>query len=134
MNPEIVNPEDAQPLLPSAKIVYVGIGEITIYFVSDDELRLLERGRISSVFFNLAVAFLSVATTFFTALLLSPPPPTSVRTFVVMVVLTISTTIAGLVLLLVWWRSSADVPDTIKNIRARKITSGGKIGEGVRIS
>lgn len=128
MNPE--DAQDAQPLIPSATIVYVGIGEITIYSVSDVELTLLERGRVSSILFNLAIAFLSVAATFFTALLLSPPPPTSVRTFIVMVVLTISTTIAGFVLLLVWRRTSADVPDTIKSIRARK----GKIGEGVRLS
>ena len=129
-----VNPEEAEPLIPYAEIRYVGIGEITIYFVSDEELSLLERGGISSTFLNLAIFFLSVAVTFFTALLLSPPPPTSGRTFIVMVVLTASTAIAGLVLILLWRRSSKDVPDTTKRIRARKGTSGGEIIKGTRIS
>lgn len=129
-----MNPEEAQPLIPYAEIRYVGIGEITIYFVSDDELSLLERGGISSTFLNLAIFFLSVAATFFTALLLSPPPPTSGRTFIVMVVLTASTAVAGLVLILLWRKSSKDVPDTIKRIRARKVASGGEIIKGTRIS
>jgi hypothetical protein len=129
-----VNPEEAQPLIPYAAIRYVGIGEITIYFVSDDELSLLEKGGISSTFLNLAILFLSVAATFFTALLLSPPPPTSGRTFIVMVVLTTSTAIAGLVLILLWRRSCKDVTDTIKRIRGRKIASGGEIIKGTRIS
>ena len=36
--------EDSQPIIPYAAIRYVAMGEITIYLVSDDELRLLERG------------------------------------------------------------------------------------------
>jgi hypothetical protein len=127
-----VSPEDAQPLIPSTEIRYVGIGEITIYFVSEDELRVLERGGTSSIFLNLAIFFMSVGASFFASLLLSPPP--SIRTFVVMVVLTVFTAIAGFVLIFLWWRSSGDATDTIKRIRARRIPPGGKIIEGTRIS
>jgi len=127
-----VSTPDAQPLIPYTEIRYVGMGEITIYLVSDDELRLLERGGISSTFLNLAIFFMSIAASFFASLLLSPPP--SLRTFVVMVVLTISTAIAGLVLIFLWRRSSGDVTDTIRRIRARRVPSGGEIVEGTRIS
>jgi hypothetical protein len=51
-----------------------------------------------------------------------------------MVVLTASTAITGFVLFFLWRRSSGDVTDTIKRIRARRIPSGGKIIEGTRIS
>ncbi len=47
-------PEDAQPLIPYAEVRYVGIGEITIYLVADNELLLLERGGPSSKAFVLA--------------------------------------------------------------------------------
>jgi hypothetical protein len=126
-----VNPKDAQPLMPSTEIRYVGIGEITIYLVSDDELHLLGRGGVSSTFLNLAIFFLSTGATFFASLLLSPP--VSVRRFLVMVVLTISTTIAGVVLAFLWRRSSRDVADTVGRIRARRMPPGGHVVEGERI-
>jgi hypothetical protein len=126
-----VNPKEAQPLIPYTEIHYVGMGEITIFLVSDDELRLLERGGTSSTFLNLAIFFTSTAASFFASLLLSPPP--SVRTFVVMVVLTTSTAIAGVVLIFLWRRSSRDVTDTIRRIRARRLPSGGEVVEGTPI-
>jgi hypothetical protein len=126
-----VSTEEAQPL-PSTEIRYVGMGEITIYFVSDDELRLLERGGASSTLLNLAICFMSIGASFFASLLASPPP--SIRTFVVMVVLTASTTIAGFVLTILWMRSSRDVTDTVKRIHSRNMPPGGKTIEGTRIS
>lgn len=78
-----MSPENAQPLIPSIEIRYAGIQEITIYFVSDDELRVLERGGTSSTVLNLAIFFMSVGASFLASLLLSPPP--SIRTFTVMV-------------------------------------------------
>lgn len=107
--------EDAHPLIPSTEIRYIGIGEITIYFVSDDELRVLERGGTSSTFLNLAIFFMSVGASFFASLLLSPPP--TIKTFVVMVVLTAFTAIAGFVLIILWRKSSGDATDTIKHVR-----------------
>jgi hypothetical protein len=128
-----VSTQEAQPLVPFAEIRYVGIGEITIYFVSDDELHLLERGGTSATLLNLAIFFMSTAASFFASLLLSPPP--SIRTFIVMVVLTTATAIAGLILIFLWRSSSRDVTDTISRVRAaRKVASGGEVVQGTRIS
>ena len=127
-----MNTREAQPLIPYTEIRYVGMGEITIYLVSDDELRLLERGGVSSTFLNLAIFFMSIAASFFASLLLSPPP--SIKKFLVMVVLTVSTAIAGLVLIVLWRRSSRDVLDTVRRIRARRVPPGGEVVEGTRIS
>ena len=126
-----VNPQDAQPLIPYAEIRYVGIGEITIYLVSDDELRVLERGGPSSTLLNLAIFFASTSASFLSSLIMSPPP--SIRTFIIMVALTTTTGVAGAVLTFLWKRSSRDVADTINRIRARSVPPG-QIVEGERIS
>ncbi len=124
--------KDAQPLIPYAEIRYVGIGEITIYFVSDDELSLLEKGGASSTLLNLAIFFLSIGASFLISLLVSPSA--SIRVFMVTVVLTVTSGTAGLVLAILWRRSFKSVMETISRIRARKSLSGGKVVEGERIA
>jgi hypothetical protein len=126
-----VDPRDAQPLIPYAEIRYVGIGEITIYFVSDDELASLETGGPSSTLLNLAIFFLSTATSFLASLLVSPP--TSIRAFTVIVVITVVSGTAGLILAILWRRSTRGIKGIIDRIRARKLPSGGKVVQGERI-
>ena len=95
------------------------MGEITIYLVSDDELRMVESGGPASTFLNLAIFFLSVGASFVASLLLSEPK--SMKRFVVVIVLAVGTLIAGLVLLTLWRKSSRLVTDTVDRIRARNI-------------
>jgi hypothetical protein len=117
--------QQPQQMVPYTKIRYVGIGQLTVYFVSDDELRMIESGGPSSVYLNLAIAFLSVAASFFVSLLLSEPK--SIYRFTVIVVLTVGSAIAGIVLLVLWLRSSKSASNVIKQIRARGIATSQEV-------
>ena len=107
-------------MVPYAEVRYVAMGQLTIYLVSEDELRMIEIGGPSSTFLNLAIFFLSVAASFFVSLFLSQP--TSVYKFSAMVIVTTGCAIAGLVLSILWIRSSKGASNVIKQIRARGIT------------
>jgi len=37
-------PEDSQELVPPTSIRYIGLGQLKVYLVSEDELRLIEGG------------------------------------------------------------------------------------------
>jgi orotate phosphoribosyltransferase len=117
--------QQPQQMVPYTKIRYVGIGQLTVYFVSEDELRMLESGEPSSVYLNLAIAFLSIGASFFISLLLSEPQ--SIYKFTVIVVLTVGTVIAGIVLLVLWLRSSKNASNVIKQIRARGISTSQEV-------
>jgi hypothetical protein len=120
--------ENAPQMVPYVQVRYVGMGEITIYLVSEDELRMLETGGPSSTYLNLAIFFLSVGASFLASLLLSEPK--SIKRFIVVVALTVGSLIAGFVLLLVWRRSSKDATNTIQGIRARRVSPAENIIEG----
>jgi hypothetical protein len=117
-----------QGMSPYAEIRYVAMGEITIYLVSEDELRLIEQGEPSSTYLNLAILFLSVGASFLASLLLSEPK--SIKRFIVVIVITVGCLIAGFVLLILWRRFARNKADTIKRIRARRISpSSGNVVE-----
>ena len=120
--------ENAPQMVPYVQVRYVGMGEITIYLVSEDELRMIEAGGPSSTYLNLAIFFLSVGASFLASLLLSEPK--SIKRFIVVVALTVGSLIAGFVLLLVWRRSSKDATNTIQGIRARRVSPAENIIEG----
>jgi hypothetical protein len=107
-----------QPV-PTTSIRYVGIGELTVYLVSDDELRMIESGGPSSTYLNLAIFFLSVGASFGASLLLSAPA--SIHRFIVVAALTIGSLIAGSILLALWFRSRLDASNVISRIRGRAI-------------
>ena len=107
-----------QPV-PTTSIRYVGIGELTVYLVSDDELRMIESGGPSSTYLNLAIFFLSVGASFGASLLLSAPA--SIHRFIIVAALTIGSLIAGSILLALWFRSRLDASNVISRIRDRAI-------------
>lgn len=113
--------EKPKHMVPYTEIRYVGMGEITIYLVSDDELRMLERGGPASTYLNLAIFFLSMGASFLASLLLSQPK--SIGRFIIVIALTVGCSIAGVVLGVVWRRSSRDAADTVQRIRARSVPS-----------
>jgi len=112
-------------MMPYTKIRYIGIGQLTVYLVSEDELRMIESGGPSSTYLNLAIFFLSVAASFFVSALLSEPK--SIYRFIVIVVLTTGAAIAGFVLLFLWRRSSKGALNVIKQIRARGMPTSEEI-------
>ena len=111
--------EEQQPqqIAPYTKVRYITMGQLTIYFVSEDELRMIESGGPSSTYFNLAIFFLSVGASFLASLLFSEPKST--HTFIVVVALIIGNVIAGSVLLILWFQSRRGASNVITQIRAR---------------
>lgn len=116
--------QKAMEVMPATSIRYVGIGELTLFLVSEDELRLLESGSAASTCLNLGIAFSSVGLGSLTSLLLSDPSK-SLHKFVVVVVTTVLSLIAGFVLLVIWSRLRKHKSDAILRIRSRAIPSVG---------
>ena len=90
-------------MVPAVSVRYVGIGQVTVFFVSEDELRLIESGSPAATCLNLGIAFASVGAGSLISLLLSEPSR-SLHKFVVVVVITVISLIAGFVLLAIWSR------------------------------
>ena len=103
MDPERSLESGPQPsqAMPAVQIRYVGIGQLTLYLVSEDELRMIETGGPSATLLNLAVGFLFLAAGLLGSLLLSEPSK-SIYKFNVFVILLVCSFIAGGVLLIVW--------------------------------
>jgi hypothetical protein len=126
MDPERSLESGPQPsqAMPAVQIRYVGIGQLTLYLVSEDELRMIETGGPSATLLNLAVGFLFLAAGLLGSLLLSEPSK-SLYKFNVFVILLVCSFIAGGVLLIVWSRFRKDASETTKRIRKRAIPSAG---------
>jgi len=118
--------DDQKPMemVPAVSIRYVGIGQLTVFFVSEDELRLIEAGSPAATCLNLGIAFSSVGIGSLISLLLSEPSK-SLHKFVVVVVITVISLIVGLVLLVIWTRLRKQASEVIDRIRSRAIPSAG---------
>jgi len=114
-------PEDSQELVPPTSIRYIGLGQLKVYLVSEDELRLIEGGGPTSTYLNLAIAFLSIGASLIASLLLSEAK--SIYGFIVVIVIIVGSLVAGTSLLLLWRRSAKDATNAIQRIRARGIPS-----------
>ena len=116
-------------VMPAVSVRYVGIGQLTVFLVSEDELRLIEAGSPAALCLNLGIAFLAIGTGSVVTLLLSEPSK-SIHKFVVVVVITVLSLIAGFILLVIWTRLRKQASDVIKRIRSRAIPSaGGRVME-----
>ena len=123
--------QQPQEMMPAVDIRYVGIGQLTLFLISEDELRMIESGGPSATYLNLAIGFLSVGGGTVGSLLLSGTPTASIYRFIIAVGIAIATLVAGFILLILWIRSSKDASNAIKRIRARAIQSAGaKVTEG----
>jgi len=120
----LMHEEQPREMLPALNVRYVGIGQLTVYLVFDDELRIIERGGPSATMLSLAIAFLSLGTGSFVSMMLTDLPK-SIYKFTVVVILTTVSIAAGIILTILWWRFHRDVSDVIARIRARDIPSAG---------
>jgi uncharacterized membrane protein len=116
--------QQPQELVPAVNINYVGIGQLTVFFVSEDELRLIETGSPAAACLNLGIAFSSIGIGSLTSLLLSDPSK-SLYKFAVGVIITVVSIIAGIALLVIWSRLRKQASETISRIRSRAIASAG---------
>lgn len=120
---------DEQPpmeMMSPVNIRYVGIGQLTVFSVSEDELRLIESGSPAATYLNLGIAFFCLGIGSLISLLLSEPSK-SLHKFVVVIVLMVMSFIAGFILLVLWSRARKQVSDVIVRIRCRAIPAGAVI-------
>jgi uncharacterized membrane protein len=116
--------QEPREIVPAVSVRYVGIGQLTVFFVSEDELRLIESGSPAATCLNLGIAFSCLGIGCLTSLLLSEPSK-SLHQFIVVVVITVLSLIAGVVLLAIWMRFRKQASDVIARIRSRAIPSAG---------
>jgi hypothetical protein len=98
------------------------LDSLRIYEISEAELEALERGSPESVFLNLGLTVLSVATSF--SITLATTKIDSNRTFTVFVVLVAVGYLAGLTFGILWWVSRRSLTSTAAKIRARLSAEG----------
>ncbi len=110
--------------MPAVEIRYVGIGQLTLYIISEDELRMIETGGPSATLLNFAVGFLFLSAGLLGSLMLTEQPK-SIYKFNVFVILLVASCITGLILLVLWSRFRKDASKTIDRIRERALRSAG---------
>lgn len=94
------------------------VDSLTIYEITDGELETIERGSPNSTFFNIGIALLSIAISFFITLVtvdLTLRP----KLFTVFTIVTVVGFIVGIVLMILWVKSKNDVDEVLKKIRDR---------------
>jgi hypothetical protein len=110
--------------LPAVEVRYVGMGQLRIYLVSDEELTIIESVSPTGTLLNLAIALLALGIGSILTLLLSGPSQSIYRFTVAVVVISVSV-IVGSVLLILWGRSRKRTPDIVERIRARGLPMAG---------
>lgn len=100
----------------------VRLERLTIYEITEAELESLERGSPESLFLNLGIAALSIATSFLLAI--GTTTIESTRTFCLFVIVCVICYIAALLFGLLWWQSRHSVRNVAREIRNRKPPEG----------
>ena len=93
------------------------VDSLSVYEITDYELDILLRGSPATIYLNLAIFLLSVATSFLIGLLTTTIE--SDRTFTVFVVISVLGYISGFILALLWWPSRKEVRGIVKKIKSR---------------
>jgi hypothetical protein len=99
----------------------VRMGTLTVYEITEDELRLVESGDPSSILLNFGIAGLSLGGGI-GATLLTAGKVESLHVFVILVILTIVGVLGGLVLLVLWRRQAKRTQSIISVVRGRAQT------------
>ena len=115
------------PALPAGQftpptIVYVPIGTLMVYHITEQELDLIERGAPESTYFGFAVFLLSTGFSFLIALLTAGIQ--SQRLFNIFLIVTLFGLVGGLLLFIVWLRLQRSTVSITKVIRSRKPSAG----------
>ena len=99
------------------KVIRGRVDSLSLYEVTDSELRTLERGSPNSIYLNFAVFLLSTGASFLISILTATIEP--IELYVAFLVVTCVSFVVGLVLLALWWRNRGSVQETIQDIKRR---------------
>ena len=94
------------------------VDSLTIYEITDGELETIERGSPNSTFFNIGIALLSIAISFFITLVTVDLSQRQ-KLFIIFTVVTVVGFIVGVILLILWIKTKNDVDEVLKKIRDR---------------
>ncbi|MBW3539726.1 MAG: hypothetical protein KY476_05600 [Planctomycetes bacterium] len=100
----------------------VRLDSLTIFEITEAELEALERGSQESLFLNLAITCLSIASSFLISLLTTTIP--SDRTFMVFVVVCSIGFVSGITPGLLWWQARRSLKSVTATIRERMFAEG----------
>ena len=100
----------------------VRLDKLTIFEITEAELDAHERGSPESLFFNLAVAAVSIAGSFLVSLLTTTIEDD--RTFTIFVVICASDFVSGVSFSLLWWQMRKSLKKVAREIRDRKPPEG----------
>jgi hypothetical protein len=96
---------------------------LTIYEVTEQEIKIIENGSTNSIFFNFSIFLLSVCASFFVAIFtvewFPKKEPPHLVSFIVFLVVAILTLITGTICFIVWLKSNDSFKETIKTIKLR---------------
>lgn len=112
---EITKQQDERVILPA--IQRAPYRTLTIYEVSEDELKILEKGSPESIYLNFSIAMLPVAFTLMVTLLTTEIPSAGLRSLFQMIMVVFY--VAGLFLFVLWYRTRSSVSDCVATIRER---------------
>lgn len=98
------------------KKVKHGLDSIEVFEVTDYELNELLKGYSGSIFFNMAIFFCSIATSFVIALLTAD---VSDRIFNIFTIVIIVSYVASTILFIIWKASKKSISQIIAKIKSR---------------
>jgi len=99
------------------KIVRAKIDSLSVFEITDSELKTLERGSPSSIYLNFAILLITSGISFFISLVSIDIQ--SVKLFSAFLVFTLVGGIGGSILLFLWYRERGEVSEVIKTIQER---------------
>jgi len=99
------------------RIVRGRVDSLSLYEITDNELKTLERGSPNSIYLNFAIFLLSVGVSFLISLLSAKME--NVRVYATFLVFTIVGLIGGAILLCLWWRERGAIKEVIEDIKKR---------------
>ena len=100
----------------------VRLGKLTIFEITEAELDDLERGSPESLFLNLCVAAVSIASSFLIALLTTTVD--DIKTYCVLVIIVAIGFVASATFGLLWWRLRRSLKKVAREIRGRRPPEG----------
>jgi hypothetical protein len=100
----------------------VRLDKLTIFEITEAELEALERGSPESLYLNLGIAALSIASSFLISLLTTTIADT--QTFCVFVIICAVGFVAGVTFALLWWLSRRSLKKVARDMRNRMPPEG----------
>lgn len=99
------------------RVVRARVDSLSLYEITDSELKILERGSPSSIYLNFSIFLISIGCSFLISLITTEID--SIKIYTTFVVFSFGGIIGGLILLCLWRRERCAIKEVIKDINNR---------------